>query len=369
MSNEVIVYSEVPVRECPKLMYNGPCGGGSSNLCEVTRGKCAWIELYLRDPDNEIFRKVVLDKGFKIKDYIPKPRKPSSKLMEKISSDKPVLTYEFVMNLNVDIQSISNNMIKLSKVYDALNFIDTPLGLPHADPLSLAIIAKNMGIEVVVQVSCKDKNRSFLEAIILSLMINDIRNILAITGDWPHLAGDKNIKPVFDLDATRLVYLIRLLSDLGIDYARRKIRGKRIIHVGVAVNPYFEPLNLEIARTRRKYLAGAEFLETQPIFDPNVLKRFVKELKKAHVDLPIIASIIYLDNLELIPLLEDFARVKVMDSYVNMLRQGNEKVIEYLWRLADELLSIEGVSGIHVLTMGNTNVALKLGSELRRVVS
>lgn len=369
MTTTIILFKEPPVKGCPKLMYNGPCGGGSGNICEVTRGECPWVKLYEANPGHELFNKIVLDHGFSIRDYIPKPRKPRSKLLSMINQGRKVLTYEYVTGYNADSKVILKHMQKLAGIYDALNFIDTPLGLPHTDPLALAILAKNLGIETVVQVSCKDKSRNFLVSYILALMLHDIKNMLAITGDWIHLGGDKRAKPVFDLDAVRLVYLVRLLSDLGVDYRDRKIHGGKILHVGVAVNPYFKPLDLEVKRTIRKYLAGAEFLETQPVFDVRVLNEFVKKLLQANIDIPIIPSIIYIDNSEIIPLLENFARVNVPHDYIEAVKRGRDTTIDHLARLAENILSLEHISGIHVLTMGNINVAVELGNRIRKLIS
>ena len=365
----IVSLKESPIKGCPKLMYNGPCGGGSGNVCEVTQNECPWVKLYENNPSHELFNKIVLDHGFSVRDYIPKPRKPQSRLLSMISRGRMVLTYEYVAGYNANSEVAHKHMRKLAGIYDALNFIDTPLGLPHTDPLALAILAKNLGIETVVQISCKDKSRNFLVSYILALMLHDIKNMLAITGDWIHLGGDKRVKPVFDLDAVRLVYLARLLSDLGVDYQGRRIHGGKVLHIGVAVNPYFKPLDLEVKRTIKKYLAGAEFLETQPVFDIRILDEFVKKLIGAKVDVPVIPSVIYIDNPKIIPLLESFARVKVPHDYIDAVKRGKDATIDYLIKFAENILSLERVSGIHVLTMGNINVAVELGNRIKELIS
>ncbi len=363
-NRSILRLNTVPVKGCPKLMFNGPCGGGSGNVCEVTRSKCPWIELFRRDSRNNLLTHIVLDGGFKVQDFSPRPRKPQSKLLKKLSDGKTVLTYEFVFGIKASQNSLGDSLHRLSTIYDAVNFIDTPLGLPHTDPLALAILAKNYGIEPVVQLSCKDKSRNYLVSYILALMLHEIPNMLAITGDWIHLGGDKSPRPVFDLDSIRLIYLARLMSDLGIDYRGRRIEGRRVIHVGAATNPYFDPFELEILRVRKKYLAGAEFLVTQPLFHTSVFRNFINALRENNINIPVIASIIFLKDKKILRLLEDFARVRVSKDYAEALSRGEDKLTNFIVNLAEELV-VNGASGIHVLTMGNVEVALTLGKIIR----
>ncbi len=366
---KIIVSDKIPLQGCPKLMYNGPCGGGSNNICEVTRGKCIWVEEYLKNPNNPLFHDIVLDKGFKVTDYIPSIRTPSTLFMKKIMGRKPILSYEYVVERRVSLQRILEDLGNLKQVYDAVNFIDSPLGSPHIDPVALAILSKNIGLESVVQVSCKDKSRVQLEALILALMLHDIRNMLAITGDWPHLAGDKSSRPVFDLDSVRLVYLVRLMSDLGIDYRKRRIEKPKIIHVGVAANPYFKPIDLEVLRLHKKIKAGAEFVETQPVFNKLVVLEFLKKVRERDIQVPIIFSVIALPDYRLARSLEEFARIKIPQQYIELLRRKNREAnMEFIPRLVEELIAIDHVSGVHVLTLGDNNMGLILGKRLREIL-
>ncbi len=363
-SRSILRLNTIPVKACPKLMFNGPCGGGSNNKCEVTGNTCPWIELFLKDSGNELFTHIVLDKGFKVKDYLPKPRKPQSRLLKKISEGKITLTYEYVHGISASTSLLERSLHRLSTIYDAVNFIDTPLGLPHTDSLALAVLAKNYGVEPIVQLSCKDKSRNYLVSYILALMLHGIPNMLAITGDWIRLGGDESSRPVFDLDSIRLIYLARLMSDLGIDYKGRRIEGYRVVHVGAATNPYFKPFRLEVLRVRKKYIAGVEFLVTQPLFHIDVFKNFTNALREINVNVPIIASVIFLKDKKIVKLLEDFARIKVSREYIEALNKGKDKLVNFTVNLAEELIA-NVASGVHVLTMGDVETALVIGKTVR----
>ena len=365
-SRFAVVRARPPIHGCPKLMFNGPCAGGSGNVCEVTGGKCPWVQRFLEEPKYYAYHTVVLDKGFRITDYKPHVRKPSTRLVEKLAGGGPVLSYEYVAGSKPSPERVEQDLAELRGAYDAVNFVDTPLGLPHADPLALAIIASRIGVEPVVQVSCKDKSRLQLEALIIAMGLHGLGNMLAVTGDWPGLAGSENPRPVFDLDAVRLVYTARLMVDLGRTPAGTRVRVSRIIHVGVAVNPYFQPPRLEALKLAKKQRAGAEFAETQPIFDPSILQGFMEEAAEAGVSLPLMASILVTGSPGTLRAVEEFARIPVPRDYMEAVeKRGLRGAYEYASTIAPRLLEIPRVAGIHVLTMGDVHAALEAADRIK----
>ncbi len=363
------VESRPPVQGCPKLMYNGPCGGGSGNVCEVTGGKCPWVEKYLENPDHYAFHTIILDEGFKVTGYRPKPRNPSTRLMEEIMRGGPILSYEYVAGSKPHPSRIEDDLKRLGEIFTAVNFVDTPLGLPHVDPAALGILAARLGVEPVVQVSCKDKSRLQLEALILALGLHGVGNMLAVTGDWPGLMGAEAPKPVFDLDSVRLVYMARIMVDLGRTPSGAKVRVPRTIHVGVAVNPYFKPPRLEALRLAKKRRAGAEFAETQPIFSYNVLSAFMETMRSIGVDTPLIASILVAGRAETLRMVEKYMGISVPQAYMDAVsRRGLRGAYDYAASLASRIMDLEGVVGIHVLTMGNVDAAINTAERIREVI-
>lgn len=361
---ELKFYSKTPIPGCPKNMYNGPCGGGSGGVCEATRRECSWVKRFLENPIDEVFENVILDSNIKIVSERSGKTPRYSGLLKKLDSGAKVLTYEYVAGFQLDVESFRSNLKMLSRYYDAVNFVDSPLGLPHVDPLALSIEAVRAGVEPVLQISCKGKSRGEIVSKILAASRLGVKNVLGVTGDWP-LLGDRGSTPIFDLDAVRLIYLARVLRDLGVDYSGRKIGSSLEYNIGTSFNPYFEPIQLEVKRVSKKIYAGAEYLVSQPIFHLEILKKFINHSGNVLDEVFIIPSIIHLPNLKLIPKLEDFARVKVSEDYVYALRGG--RLTHYLGGFVEELLSLEGVCGVHVLTLGDHNAGLSLGEIIARL--
>lgn len=346
-------------------MYNGPCGGGSEGVCEVSRRECPWVTTFSKNPENSVFEWIILDRKFKVVKLPPDRERAISNLVKKMYKRR-VSTYEYVVGFTLDLKSFREDLKSLSRFYDAVNFVDTPLGLPHLEPLGLALESLRVGVEPVLQISCKGKSRGQIVATLLSAGLLGVKNVLAVTGDWP-LLGDKFSTPVFDLDAVRMIYLAKIMRELKVDYSGRKIGEKLEYNIGAAFNPYFQPLNLEVKRTIKKVKAGAEFLVSQPIFHSEVLRGFIKTLGKS-VEPFLIPSIIALPNPHIALKLEEFARVKTSKEYIEALEKGKARLLEHLEKLVEELSSIDVIAGIHVLTLGNHKLGLELGSVIRRVL-
>jgi len=357
----------IPVPGCPKLMYNGPCAGGSGGSCEVHGKECPWVTLFLENPSESLFTKMVLDEGFKVKDHKPRPRKPATRLMEKIAKGGPVITYEFVAGAVGVPDRTRREIGRLKGVYDALHFVDNPLGYPHVSPLAPSTLALELGVTPVAQFSCKDRSRNALVSDLLAAGFLGIKHVLLTTGDWPHIAGSKYTRPVFDLDSIRLVYLTRLLTDLGVDYRGRKLDEHLFLHIAVAFNPHFKPIKLEITRLLRKQEAGAEYAVTQPVFSVGEFSSILKEAVREGVEIPVIPSIALIRGRELLEKLGWLIGAKPPRKYLEAVGRL-DSALNYLETLASELYSLEGVPGIHVLTLGDNEAGRTLGERIRESI-
>ena len=367
--------SKLIVNGCPKNMLNGPCGGGSGGYCEVDNRICPWVKMFKNSKSEipKVFSEVILDQGFTVKDYLPQKREPVSKLMRKIVYGKRVLTYEVETGRGKGFDALASLVKELKEYIDAFNFTDNPAGVIESNPLPLAYaIMKELDVEVIPQLTCKDRNRAALTSYVLSLIVLGIRNIVVATGDWPHIGSPKSVKPVFDLDSVRLVYLIRLISDLGVDFSGRPLGTKgKIVHVGVVANLHFDPLDLEVLKLKKKVKAGAEFTQTQPVYSYSQARTFLNKLKEYKVEIPVILTLTPLSNSGIIRLLEEKLKIPLPDEYKEKLKQCKSKEevlnynIEYFTKLIDELSSLN-INGFHIITLGNVTLAKELAKHAKQ---
>jgi len=304
--------------------------------CEVSDLKCFFSESY---PS-----KLLLDEGFKKRCSI-KPRKPFSRLL---SINENRIAWIAEIPPRIDILKRLDALKRLQT--DALSIPDNPLGKLHIDPLAFAArLKKEMDLEIVVHLACRDLNRLALKSRILGLGLIGVEHVLALTGDYAGARG------VFDLDSMRLIYLVRLLSDYGIDELGEKIEYKPRIHVGAGMNPHI-PLRIELSRIRRKLEAGAEFFISQLIFSEERLKEILSELRRSNIRVPIFAGFLLNDPEKV----SRFARS--ISLPIGEIPGTVETLVEKYLEILRKLRNVYPLTGAYISTLGKVDY-LKIWSE------
>jgi methionine synthase I (cobalamin-dependent)/5,10-methylenetetrahydrofolate reductase len=176
---------------------------------------------------------------------------------------------------------------------DCINIADSPLARARMSPMALAnIIRREVDIEIILHMSCRDRNVIGLQSDIMGAYVQGVRNILCVTGDPPHVGDYPSATGVFDVDAIGLATLCTHLNK-GLDLAGRKINYKTRIFTGVASNPTSDELETEFRRFGDKMAAGAHFTMTQPLYELDSLKRFLDECQPT---IPVLIGILPLRN-------------------------------------------------------------------------
>jgi methylenetetrahydrofolate reductase (NADPH) len=213
-----------------------------------------------------------------------------SQLMKELSEGKYVFTGELepekAGNVNEPIAAAKD----LVGLVTACNVTDNPQSFAYVSSLAAAYkIELETGMECVYQLRCSDRNRMALLSDVLGAGTLGIKNILALAGDHVSLGDTPDTKPVFDLDSTTLIYLIRQMVDKGQDLAGNEIEDPPKLHVGGAAAPGAAHLQAEVAKVKRKINVGVEYLQTQVVYYQDILDKFFKEL--GPVDVPILVGI------------------------------------------------------------------------------
>jgi len=332
------------VRRCPKRVMNGPCGGmRSDGTCEILDLKCAFYE--------EFPSEFLLDEGIEIRLQI-NPRPYFTKLLSKTHER---VTWIAEIPPRPDVKDEVDILKDLSA--DALSIPDNPLGRLHIDVVAFAAyLRKTVKKELVVHLTCRDLNRLALKSRILGLGLMGVEHVLALTGDYVPAGEKGSATGVFDLDSMRLLYIIRLLSDYGIDEKGNRIVDEIALHVGAGLNPYI-PLNIELSRATRKLKAGSEFFISQVIFDESGLKSLLRELRKNGVHVPIFAGFLLQDRDKIL----SFA--KTLAISIGEIPQSLEKSAEKYLEILKALRKEYGAVGAYVSALGKLEY-LKIWSEL-----
>lgn len=282
------------------------------------------------------------------------------KLKEKLENKQFVYTMELDPPLNMNIEKLLENIKKYLSQADAINITDCPLASLRMSPIALShIIQEKLNLETIFHITCRDRNLLALKAELLGAHALGVKNILALTGDHPEMGDHENASAVFDVDSTGLVKIIHELNE-GIFSKNKKSDYKTNFSIGVAGNPGTENIEKEIERLEEKATAGANFIQTQPVFSIDVLKKFLDNTR--HIDIPKIIGIMPLRSKKMVDYIDsNLPHIFIPENVRNrMFNAGVEEGICVAQELAKEIITIKEVAGIHFFPMNKLSIIPRL---------
>ena len=254
----------------------------------------------------------------------------------------------------------------MGKVH-GVNVTDMQSACLKASSLGLCVHLKQAGLEPILQITGRDRNRMAIMGEILSAASFGIDTMLALTGDHPVVGDCKNSKPVYDLDSVGILNMLSKMEETGCDCGGNPLSGGAPrFFKGAAVTPVYEPQILQINKLRQKVEAGARYIQTQGIFDAESLKRFLEAVDKAGIDVPIMAGIIPLKAAGMAKFMnQNVPGIAVPQDQIDRLaaaaEEGKEKDIkglpgklgmemaaELIAKIKDENLC----AGVHIMAIG-----------------
>ena len=251
----------------------------------------------------------------------------NSRLMNELKEGKFVFTGELEPRKITDLAEIVEEAKSLKGYVTACNVTDNPGSNACFSSLVCSyIVQRDAGVETIYQLTCRDRNRLALFSDLLGACALGIKNVLALTGDHPSLGDFPEAKPVFDLDSAQLVYMIRRMIDKGEDLKGNKIKGEVKLHVGVAVNPNADPLEPELLKFERKIKVGAEFAQTQVVFDIATIEKFFETLNSLSIpEIPILIGIFPLKSYGVAQFFDKHVPgVKVPEELMERMKKASE---------------------------------------------
>jgi methylenetetrahydrofolate reductase (NADPH) len=270
-----------------------------------------------------------------------------------------VMTAEVVPPDSCDAQDLIGKAAPLRGLADAVNVTDGAGARAHMDALAAAAILHRAGIEPVLQIACRDKNRIALQGELIGAAALGIRNLLVLTGDDPKAGDQPETKPVFDLDARTLLETARRLREESTLPTGRKVAGKAAFFLGAADLPIDPPAGWRPAGLIAKAAAGAQFVQTQFCMDAAIVRRYVGALADTGLSrkLAILIGVNPLRSAKsarwmrhhLYGTIIPDALIARMKQAADPLREGVRICVE----LIEELAAIPGVAGVHVMAPGN----------------
>ncbi len=270
---------------------------------------------------------------------------------DKLKAKKFVVTCEIGPPKGVDIENYLRQADDVKGRVDAINVTDLQSSVMRLGSLAFSSLLVKRGIEPIYQMTCRDRNRLALQSDLLSAYVLGIRNILILTGDHPSLGDHPEAKAVYDLDSVGLLKAAKGLEE-GRDLSGRPLKGSPGFCLGAAVNPGAEPLEPEIIKMNKKIAAGAEYFQTQAIFDVKQYRDF--RAKIGGIDVPILAGVVVLKSEKTAHFMnEKVPGVTVPDgiiSEISKAKDKSERSIDIAARLIEDLKGL--ADGIHIMPIG-----------------
>jgi methylenetetrahydrofolate reductase (NADPH) len=239
----------------------------------------------------------------------------------------------------------------------AVNVTDNQSAVMRLGSLAASVDLKARGIEPIYQLTCRDRNRIALQSDLLAAYSLGIDNTLLLTGDHIQLGDHKEAKPVFDIDSVQLIKMADGLRN-GFDIAGHAIENPPDMALGAVVNPNCEPLALQLMKMKKKIDAGAEFFQTQAVYDPILFERF---MEKAQVfGCPIQVGVVVLKSPEMGRYMNaHVSGIQVPQAWLDEIagvekQDRKKKAAEMLGRFLRQIKPM--VQGVHIMPLGWTDV-------------
>jgi len=273
------------------------------------------------------------------------------KLTDLFREGEFVITSEVAPPKGTDTAEMIENAELLKSRVNAINLTDQQSSVMRLGSLAASRLLKAGGIEPIFQMTCRDRNRIALQSDLLSAWALGVENLLCLTGDHVSLGDFPDAKAVFDLDSVSLLAAAKGLNE-GADMAGNELAGKTDFCLGAVVTPGADPVELQLIKMEKKIAAGAEFFQTQAVFDAEAFARFMERAKSFGV--PVMAGIILLKSPGMARFMnKNVAGVHVPDPLIDEMKSSEDRPATSVEIAARLIREIKGIcQGVHVMPLG-----------------
>ncbi len=286
--------------------------------------------------------------------------KPDSKLAQKLETNDFIITAEHAPGATALASAAETALKALGNKPVVVNIADNQHGIAMSS-LAACAIALKCGIEPVLQMVTRDRNRIALQSDLLGAASLGIKNVLCLSGYHQTLIGCSESANVFDVDSTQFIQLATRMSEQGMLADGTKINGAFSMLVGAVANPFLKPVELNLLRLAKKVQAGARFVQTHAVFDTSAFSQWLDAARKDGLlkQVQILASVFPLQSAaEAEALRGTFADFNIPDEVIARLKGCGDEAAQKKEGMAicveviKKLRTMEGLQGIHILSGG-----------------
>jgi len=241
---------------------------------------------------------------------------------------------------------------------DAVNVTDNQTAIVRMSSLAGCTLLKSQGVDPVMQMVCRDRNRIAIQSDVLGAVALGIGNILCLSGDHQMFGNHPTAKGVFDIDSIQLIQTLREMRDEKSFLSGEEISGEVPIYIGAAANPFADPFEFRVARLAKKVKAGADFIQTQAVYDVAKFKDWMEMVREQGLDeqVHILAGVIPIRSVGMARYMRDYVSgVSIPDEIIARMEQAQdakEEGVRIPLEIIEQLKEIPGIHGLHLMAVG-----------------
>ena len=276
---------------------------------------------------------------------------PDAKQFQSKLGKKFLVTMEVNPPKGTDLSELLSAVERVTSLVDAINVTDGSGAIMRACSLAVAKTVLDAGVDPILQMTCRDRNRLALQADLLGAGILGIRNLLLLTGDDPKAGDHPDAKPVFGINSAALMQVAKGLAE-GKDMAGKELKGTPAFRVGAAADPGAKDLDVEMQKFNAKIVSGAQFFQTQAVFDAEGFGRFMRKAKAAAR--PVLAGILLVKSAKMARYMNEHVwGIHVPDHLIERFERATDAKAECVAVTAELIRSVRPwADGIHLYPLG-----------------
>jgi len=280
-----------------------------------------------------------------------------SNLERVLLSGKFAVTAEIGPPKSASADKVRKNAREMRGSADAFNLTDNQTAMSRMSSVACAVVLMQEGLEPVVQMTCRDRNRIAMQGDVLGASALGVRNILCISGDHQTFGNMKEAKNVFDVDSIQELMILRKMRDEGRLWSGDELEVAPELFLGAAANPFADPFEFRVARLAKKAKAGADFVQTQSIYDMERFERWMALVRARglHEKVHILAGVMPLKSHKVALYMKNkVSGMIVPDEVVERLKNAKdpkEEGVRICVEQIEHLRTIEGVRGVHIMAV------------------
>jgi methylenetetrahydrofolate reductase (NADPH) len=284
--------------------------------------------------------------------------KAGSNLEKVLESGKFAVTAELGPPKGTGTKTLFRKAESLKGAVDAVNVTDNQTAITRMCSLAVCNLVRQAGVEPVMQITCRDRNRIAIQADVLGAVALGIRNILCLSGDHQKFGNHPTAKNVYDIDSVQLIQILCGMRDRHKFASGDDFIGEAPLLLGGAANPYADPYEYRVIRLGKKMKAGVDFIQTQAIFDVKKFANWMSQVCDRGYDdkVSVLAGVIPVKSAAMARYMRDsVSGVSVPDEIVKRLEGAADvkaEGVNICLEIIEQVRAIKGVKGIHIMAVG-----------------